>query len=279
MSTIRFAVPVLAVLVAAPLARADLQILVTPSLGPNESPSYNVYRNNSLVALESGAPTEGTQNTPAYYQAIPSGGSVLLNHLVVTDFTSWLGRANPKAEFGPQYEFETGTRLYFGIAIRPDAASLLAGTNTQFSISQLSFRGTTTDPNKVLDFGFGAGEYEYSEDYVGLLLNKDGTVRKRITSGPNDQLVDALIGRGSSNAFEALAQPGLTNQDAIDQALPTAGFKFTGRYDLTYSDRAGNPRNATGEETVSVVPVPEPSTTATLGLGLACLSLFRRFRR
>lgn len=258
------AIPLLAVL--APSARADVLILVAPSVGPNvfNSPSYGAYRDNSLTALGSGAATAGTPGTPAFYQAVPGGGSVPLTSLVVTDFPSWLGRADPATAFGSPFGAETGTRLYFGLAILPAPGT----PATPFRISDLAFQGTTTDPNRVLDFGFAAGEYEYSDDYVGLLLNPDGTVRQRVTSGPNTQLVDALLGRGSSNAFEVLGQPGVTNQQAIDQTLPTDGFTFTGTY--TLGDR-------TGSVSVSVTaePIPTPPALLLFAVGAAGLALRR----
>lgn len=266
MTKFRLALPLFAVLVAAPCARADVLILVAPSVGPNvfNSPSYDAYRDNSLTALRSGAPAAGTPGTPAFYQAIPSGGSVPLSSLVVTDFPSWLGRADPATAFGPQFGAETGTRLYFGLAILPVPNS----PATQFRISDLAFQATTTDPNRVLDFGFGAGEYEYSDDYVGLLLNPDGTVRQRITSGPNTQLVDALIGRGSSNAFEVLGRPGVSNQQAIDQTLPADGFEFTGTYTLgTLSGSAS--------VNVTAAPVPAPPALLLFAAGAAGLALRR----
>lgn len=269
MPNTRFALPLLAILVSGSVARADVVILVAPSVGPNifNSPNYEAYRDNSLAALASGAASAGVPNTPGFYQAIPSGGSIPLNQLVVTDFPSWLGRPDPAAAFGSPFANETGTRLYFGLAILPVPNT----PPTRFSISQLGFRGTTSTGNVLDDgFTFPAGFYEYSEDYVGLIFNPDGSV-SRVTSGRNTQLVDALVGRGASNAFEALSQPGLTNQQAIDQALPGEGFDFTGTY--TLGDLSGS---ATVSATAT--PIPVPPSCVLLGLGCAGLAL-RRFRR
>ena len=109
-------------------------------------------------------------------------------------------RADPAAAFGAGYGAEEGNRMHFGL--------LVLGNGTQFSISELSFAATSTDPGNALAFGY-AGGYGYSTGYVGLNYGPDGIKGTAddflVTSGPNTQLVDELYGRGSGNSFAAYA--------------------------------------------------------------------------
>jgi hypothetical protein len=248
-------IAVAAVCLLAPSTDAGFHILVTPSLAPNQfgSPSYDPYRDNAIVALRAGLPAVGSPTSPTYYEAIAPGQSITTADIVVTDFPSWRGSANPTGAFAS----EVGNRLVFGLLIRPDATE-----TRSFSISQLSFEGTTTDPDLILDFTFTT--FQYSDDYVGLIFNPDGSVTE-VRSGPNTQLVNALVGRGSGNAFEVLTtDPGGTNDEKIRNALGCVpSFSFTGRYTLDLSDTPA------GEATVNVVGVPAPPTWVLMGIGVA----------
>lgn len=250
------ALAVLAALAAAPAARAAVLIQVVPSVGPNvfNSPSYDAYRDGAVAALRAGAAQAGTPGTPAFYQAIAPGGTVALADLVVTDFPSWRGAANPAGAFAA----ETGTRLYFGVAIT-------AAAGETFRISDLSFDAASTDPFATLDFALPAGSYAYSLDYVGI--RADGSL---VTGGPATQEVVALYGRGSSNAFEVLSSdPGATDQARIDAALAGVdGFRYTGTYSLGA---------ATGTAAVDVgSPVPAPPAAVLLAAGAVGLVVRRR---
>lgn len=247
----------LAALAATPAARADVIIQVVPSLGPNVfgSPSYDAYRDAAVAALRAGTNQAGTPGTPAYYQALASGDAVALTDLVVTDFLSWRGTADPAGAYGG----ETGTRLYFGLAVT-------ATGGETFRIADLSFAATSTDPFATLDFAFPAGFYAYSPDFVGV--RADGTL---VMSGPATQEVVALYSRGSSNAFEVLASdPGATNQEKIDGALAGyPGFSYTGTYSLGA---------ASGSATVVVAsPVPAPPGWVGLAVGGLALAVRRRW--
>ncbi len=262
-------VSVVGLLLAAP-ARADVIILVTASVGPNifNSPSYESYRDNAQQGLQNSLAVVGTPSTPSLYEGLLPSASVPITDLVVTDFPSWRGNADPIAAYGPAFGSETGTRLYFGLAILPVPNT----PSTPFSISQLRFDATSTDPFNSLDFSFAAGEYDYNDDYVGLRLNPDGSVLERITSGPNTQLVDALVSRGSTNAFEVLtSMPGATNQDKIAQELTGInGFQYTGQYTLG---------DVSGQATVNVVPLtPVPLPPSVIGLGIGAIVLLMRRR-
>ena len=182
---------------------------------------------------------------------------------IVTGFNSWMGIANPASP----YQSELGNRMLFGV--------LINGQGTPFSISQLSFSATSTDGNG-LAFGFGAGSYNYSLDYQGILFGADGLLGggdySFVTSGPNTQLVDGLVGRGSGNSYAAYCSPctAAEQQAAIDAAAAAVAFQFTGTYLLG---------ETTGSGTFNVSAVPESSTWAMMILGFAgvgCLIYRRR---
>jgi len=247
---------VLAALAAAPSARADIIIQVTAALGPNvfDSPSYDAYRDNALAALQAGASQAGTPGTPAHYAALAAAQPVNLTDLVVTDFPSWCGSANPSGAFAG----ETGTRVYFGLAI----TRTLGET---FRIADLSFSGTSTDPFATLDFSIPAGFYTYNADYLGITAS--GEV---LTSGPATREVVAIYGRGASNAYEVLSSaPGATNQEKIDAVfVGQPGYAYTGTYRLG---------TATGSATVALAsPVPAPPGLVMLAVGVALLTVRRR---
>jgi hypothetical protein len=247
-----------------------LTITVTPALAPNAfgSPSYAPWVNNAVNALYAGQTSAGTPGTPSYYQA---QSNVQASDLVVTNFSAWMGQAEP----GGAFAGELGNRGHFGLSI--------LGDGQQFSISELSFNAVSTDPGDALGFSFATGDYDYSGSYVGVLAGADGIVGTGddtfVTSGPNTQLVDALFGRGSGNALEGLCA-GCTpaqEQAAIDAAAASFGtqpFQFTGTYQLRAVTGA---LVAEGSGSFDV-GIPEPGTWALsiAGFGLAGAALRRR---
>jgi hypothetical protein len=251
--------------VAAPCAAGAATITVTPTLAPNAfgSPSYSGWVANSIAALEIGAPTMGDPTSPTYYQA---QSNVTNREGIVTSFASWLGQAGPTGA----YASELGNRMAFGVFIN--------GDGTQFSISQLSFNATSNDAGDALGFGFGAGSYDYSTQYVGIIAGVGGLSDYAddtfITSGPNTQLVDAVVGRGSGNSFAAdcagctIAQ----EQAAINAAANNPGLtQFTGTYTLGDSSGSG---------TFNITAVPEPATWAMMLVGFGGIgAAMRRSRR
>src|SRR5215831_6853934 len=190
-------------------------ITVIPSLAPNKfgSPNWNTYVQNALSAIENGQTTNGDPSSPSYYEAVT--GPLSPWDMIVTGFPSWHGHADPGSVYGAAYANELGNRPQFGLYI--------VGNGTQFSISQLSFIGTSNDPGHILSFGYATGIYSYSAEYVGIIDGPGGPTY--ITSGPNTQLVDRLVGRGSGNAAapEPPDCPGCTiaqQQAKIDALLP-----------------------------------------------------------
>lgn len=245
-----------------------INISINYSLAPNAfgSPSYSPgWAQNSVAGQINGIPTFGPTG-PTQYNAIPNGSVIPYNNVIVTGFPSWMGVADPGSHFGAQYANELGNRLHAGL-------SVIGSDGEQFSISQLSFTMTSSDVDNSLGFSFAAGSYNYSDQYVGILYGPNGVLGGGddtfITSGLNDQLVDALFGRGSGNAWAVYnTDPGTTQQDKIDNAVN--GLQSTyGQVAVTTEYRIGT---VSGYGVVLVgEPVPEPSTyaaiTAVAGIG------------
>lgn len=250
---------------------ADPTLTVFPSLSPNGfgSPSYAGWQANAIYALMHGLTSYGNPALPTYYQQV---SSIAQENNLVTSFPSWMGQANPAAVFGPAFAKELGNRLLFGLAID--------GNGGQFSISQLSFVMSSTDPYHGLDYSYAAGSYNYSAAYVGVRKGLDDKIGTSddvlITSGANTQLVDALFGRGSGNAFWPSCAPGpcttVEQQAALDEAAGYGPdpYLFTGEYSLG---------GATGRAEVNITPTPEPYSIVLLGSGLVLLAARLRRKR
>lgn len=238
-------------------------IEVVPWLAPNVfgSPSFSTAEQNAIQAMYQDLTAYGTPGTPGYFQA---QSNVTSAQAIVTGFASWRGQVNPGVVFGPAFAAELGNRMTFALRIN--------GDGSQFSISQLSFVGTSTDaPYNALNFSFAAGLFNYGTGYAGVLKGTDGLLWTNddifITGGANTQLVDALVGRGSGNSFAAYcAGCSLADQQAAlnaSAAYPGFDFTFTGQYSLG---------DSTGSGTFNVTSaVPEPATWAMMLLGFAGL--------
>ena len=274
----------------------DVAITVTPSLAPNGfgSPSFDGYVSNALYAIDHGLSSYGDPTKPTYYQVAPS--TLKASDVIVTGFNSWMGQANPGAVFGPDFANEYGNRLHFGLHV-------VGSNGAKFSISQLAFTATSTDPGNTLGFTFGAGSYNYSNAYVGIDYGADG-VRggvddQFITSGLNTQLVNEIIGRGSGNAWDtyAFSDPvGGSLQDKIDHEVALHGgdpFKVSGTYTLTMSSGlavtgTSSINGVSGSATVlfndsptqppdtNATPLPTTATTGILLLTIPALIARRR---
>jgi hypothetical protein len=243
---------------------------VVPWLAPNAtsgSPSFPGAQENAVQAMYNNVTTFGTAGTPTYFQA---QSDVTTASSLVTGFNSWLGQTDPGTVFGPAFANEYGNRLTF--ALRVD------GQGSQFSVSQLSFSAVSTDAGHLLSFGYGVGEYDYTSGLRGVLKGSDGILWTNddiiITSGPNTQLVDGLVGRGSGNSNESYCtgcsfsdQQAMLNSNA---SYAGSNFTFTGTYAIG-SD--------TGSGTFNIAAVPEPETYAMLLAGLGLLGYVRRRRQ
>jgi hypothetical protein len=245
-------------------------ITVTPWLAPNVfgSPSFAAAQTNAVNAMYYDVSSYGTPGTPAFFQAQTTPVTSAEN--IVTGFPSWLGQADPGTVFGPAFASELGNRMTFAVRI--------VGNGTKFSIDQLSFSATSTDPGNALAFGFPAGSYTYGPAYEGVLAGPDGILGTPddvfITSGPASQLVDELVGRGSGNSFAAYCSSCSVSdeQAAIDlaAAYPGTPYSFTGTYSIG---------NASGSGTFVVTPAPEPRSALVLVTALCGLLEVRRRRK
>ena len=116
---------VLLVPVLSPVLRADILVDVYPTLAPNRfgSPSYNTWVTNTTTALQNGNSSGGTAGTPSFYQQIATGSTLPTTAIVVTDFPSWLGSANPVGTYGAAFGGELGNRLLFSLTLRGTAGT------------------------------------------------------------------------------------------------------------------------------------------------------------
>ena len=235
---------------------------VTPWLAPNAfgSPSWNQAVQNADTAMHDGLTTVGSGPSQFSAQTTP----VTADQVIVTGFPSWMGKVDPGTVFGPAYANELGNRMHF--ALRID------GQGTQFSISQLSFVGNSSDSGDGLNFSFAFGSYNYSASYEGVLAGADGKLWTAddvfVTSGANTQLVDGLVGRGSGNSYDAycsgctLAQQQAALDAAAAGSLYDGPFTFTGTYTL------GSATGSASFDVVAPTPVPEPKYLFASGLVL-----------
>jgi hypothetical protein len=246
-------------------------INVYPALAPNVfgSPSFTPWESNVITALQNNQTSGGNPAFPSYYQQIPNGS--LVNPWLVSEFPSWLTKANPGTVFGPDFAGEFGNRMYFNLHI--------VGNGQRYSLNQLSFVATSTDVDNFLGFTVNAGSYNYGSGFVGLNYGGDnapgGGDDFFITGGANTQLFDELYARGSGNANAALnSSPGATDQDKLNNVLDSMpdAYEFRGVYTL----------DGTSGNAFVVVSVPEPATvmlTAAGGMGLGLVGWKIRKRR
>jgi hypothetical protein len=257
------AAAVLSMAFAVETAKADIVIQVVPWLAPNAfgSPSFSGAELNAVVGMMNGGVATGSGPTAFIPQS-----NVTSAQAIVTPFPSWMGVAGPTG----LYANELGNRMTF--------AGSIIDTGGTFSISQLSFSATSSDPGNVLGFGFAAGSYNYSLGYVGVIDGPGGPTF--VTSGPNTQQVNELYFRGSGNSLAANDCPGCTiaqQQAQIDLAAAffTTDTTFTG----TYSIEDMNGDVGSGSGTFNISAVPEPSTWAMMIIGFLGLGWLAHRRR
>ena len=229
------------------------------------SPSFSGAEANAVQGMMNGGVATGSG--PAAFTPVTN---VTPAQAVVTAFKSWMGVVDPGTAFGTAYANELGNRMTF-------AVSAISDSLHEFSISQMSFTGHSSDPAGGLNFGNNA--YNYGTGFVGVRYGADGKLGGGddifITSGPNTQLVDALFGRGSGNSYAATCH-GCSNladqQAAIDAVVAGdmgSPFTFTGTYAIGEDSGSG---------TFHIANVPEPSTWAMMVLGFAGMG-FIAYRR
>lgn len=252
-------------------SHADFLVEVVASSAPNflSSPSWSDYATAAVFSLENGAGNIGDRNTdPTAYEQFSDGMLISSNEMIVSNFASWRGQANPPAPFN----LERGNRLHFGLHILGDGTM-------QFNMDQVEYEITSDDGNSLGFSGDLSGD-NYSTVRVGIDWGADrmkgGGDDTTITSGPGTQLVDEFIYVGVGNAWDASTQPGPSDQDKLDQVrqslFPDYPITVTGIYRL--NDGGGNTL-ATGS--TFVVVVPEPGAAVLLaGLVLSGFGFRRR---
>jgi hypothetical protein len=230
------------------------------------SPSFAAAEANAVQGMMNGGVATGSG--PSAFTPITN---VTPAQAIVTQFRSWMGVVDPASAFGAAYANESGNRMTF-------AVSAIGDPSHEFSISQMSFAGRSSDPSGLLNFDVPFGGYNYSAGYVGVRFGADGKLGGGddifITSGPNTQLVDALFGRGSGNSLAAVCH-GCTlgeQQAAIDAVAADPGFpfSFTGTYTVVEDSASG---------TFNIAGVPEPSTWTMMVLGFAGLGFIAHRRK
>lgn len=251
----------------APVSAGATSITVTPWLAPNAygSPSFAGAQANAVQGMLNGGVAYGTPGTPTYFNP---QSNVTSAEAIVTGFNSWHGHVDPGTVYGPAFASELGNRMTFALRIN--------GGGSQFSISQLSFNMTSTDPSGGLNYSFPGG-YNYGPGFWGVLAGADGTLwtadDQYITSGASTQLVDGLVGRGSGNSFAAYCSGcSLAEQQSAliaSAAYPGTPFDFTGTYTLG---------NASGSAAFHVSPVPLPASAWFFVSGLVLLGGFGFWR-
>jgi hypothetical protein len=252
-------------------AAQAITITVTPTLAPNAfgSPSYSGWVANAVQAMYHGYSSYGDPTSPTWFHAQSTVGA---SQGIVTGFPSWKGFADPGTKFGAAYANELGNRMSFSLRI--------TGDDQQIAISDLSLVMASSDPDNALGYSFATGGYNYSTEYQGVLKGGDGMLGTGddvfVTSGPNTQLVDAIVGRGSGNSFAAycsgctLAQQQAEINNTASYWTQFGGGTFTGTYLIG---------GATGSATFNITAVPEPATWALMIGGFGLIGGAARRRR
>jgi hypothetical protein len=266
-----------------PRAAADPIITVYPSVAPNKflSPSWDGYvANTANIAgtggLQNGGTATGNPALPAFYSTT---NAISTANMIVTDFPSWHGFADPGAVFGPAFANEFGNRLTFGLAI--------AGNGSTFTMSQVNFDIEPSNPalKPFLSFSGNLGGIVYGPGTVNTVVGRTPAGNLVVDPAATDALTD-LWYVGPGVAFEVDASdPGATLQDKINNTLldpllqpPNAPFDVTGTFTLGPS-LSGSATVAVSPSGPLVASVPEPATALLFGLGVAAAGVAARWRR
>lgn len=245
------------------MATPTYNITVVSAIAPNSSgsPSYATWAGNAINALLNNVPTFGNPTLPSYFQ---EQTDFLAEDLLVTNFNSWLGNANPTGAFANEF----GSRLTFGMLIQPTSGQMDIANGVTVTIPDYA-------QNAALP-GDGVGPITFtSYDSIGVFgINLGGpTGFTAVTSGTGlvDEVV-LLIGVGLEVDGPAGDQTDLNAAiSALQNDSTTSPISFA-------ASVGGSSSTGSGNAFVTDV-VPEPTTIALLGSGLLALGLMRRRKR
>jgi hypothetical protein len=205
----------LAALVAAGSAMAQVVIIPIVSLAPRHSPNITPYNQNALFAIRNGLTSYNSNpaNPASIFERVT--GDIMIDSIYAAptpsapEFNMWRGIFDPAATLGSAYASQSGNSLSFGFMVAPDNGQQVSLNNLSIHIGS----ETGIDINAVFPF--------YSSSFAGVLKGADGVLWTAddtlVTSGAKTQLVDALIGRGSGFALPiAASTPGATWFDRVE---------------------------------------------------------------
>jgi hypothetical protein len=269
----------LAALVAAGSATAQVTIVPIVSIAPRYSPSITPYNQNALFAIRNGLDSYNSSSDPTrIFEAVT--GPIMIDSIYgpptpsAPEFNMWRGVFDPGTALGSAYALQAGNSLSFGFMITHDSGQQVSLGN--LAINASSPGGISTSAVIV----------NYTSSFAGLNKGLDGILFTAddvlVSSGSKTQFVDALIGRGGG-AFSITipeSTPGATWLDRVEYARANRGsspIELT--IDYSYIDAlAGiNVLESHSQTLLSVAAVPEPSAyAAIIGAAVLGLALVRR---
>ena len=220
------------------------------------------------------AQSVGNSASPTFYSSTTTATTA---DMIVTDFPSWLGHANPGTTFGPAYANELGNRLTYGLYIN--------GNGSTFSLSQLNFDVESTDPENAISFSGNFVGFTYDASSQNTIVGRDFSSGNLVLDPTADEVLTELWYVGVGVAFEVdSTDPGATLQDKINATLTdpdiSSPFQINATYFLSET-------TSTSTATVTVEPagpfaevtIPEPTSLFLWSAGAALAGVVVRTRR
>ena len=278
-------------------AHATIVTSVIPSIGPNGiagTPGYTTgvggnpsYVDNAISTLM-GMGNSGTSNTtdPGAFEML--SGTVTPDQAIVTTFPSWLATAPPTGDFVGEF----GNRIFFGTSIEATGDMTLAGGGSGIRLADLTLQKcwydvATGDPSTLItdpitNFSFAGGNY--SDVRVGVQFGADGVLGGGddtvITSGPANQVVDAIYYIGATDALtfgfgsDFSYNPTISEQANLDNLVDFYSKDHFPQQGLKTCYSLGGVEVGCGD----VVFVPEPAANLLILVGLVFFATKMRRR-
>ena len=265
---------VVAVLVLAEAAQANITLQVVPAFAPNQSgsPNWDGYVDNAINSLRgTGSPATDRSNNPAAYETVGAGNLDPKEIIVTGAFPSWRGVADPASPF----DQEKGNRVHFGLAATTPRQ---LGNLTFFSLVDIDFERRwldlpgETESTRVIGATLVGDFMDPSETYLprrlGVLYDPsdptDPNKDTLITSGAATRQVNQLFLTGVGAGFLGDTTSAATNQGKIDETIENLldgpQQRVLGRYNIA----------STGQSASAHVDfVPEPGSA-----GVSLLAIF-----